>query len=168
MYLIIDKKTKAILHMSNSLPGEDRKPEEIFPQFNSATMEFGRAPEQFIPVRFAVENGVVKDLDLAPVAAAAGENLAQARERILRGFTDASFSMRKQLIPDYQLLNAGIGIYDAERTQAIKDTVQAFRDEVQRVEKLAAAAKSVKELEAIKPSFPTAIAAKPKTATKSR
>src|SRR5215471_21473386 len=106
MYLIIDKKTKAILHMSNSLPGQERKPEEIFPSFNPATMEFGRSPEQFIPVNFAIENGVVKNLDDMVAAAVPTETLAQARQRIVSGFTDASFSSRKQLIPDYQLLNA--------------------------------------------------------------
>ena len=43
MYLIINKKTKDILHMSNSFPGEDRKPEDIFPSFDPASMEFGRS-----------------------------------------------------------------------------------------------------------------------------
>jgi len=165
MYVIVDKKTKAILHMSNSMPGQDRKPEEIFPSFNAATMDFGRAPDQFVPVKFAIENGVIKDL--APVAAAPAETLTQARDRVLRAISDASLSTRNQLVPDYQLLNAGLGIYDADRTQSIKSTVQAFRDEVHRVEKLVADAKSVKELEDIKPSFPTAmVAAKPAPAAK--
>jgi hypothetical protein len=167
MYLVIDKKTKAILHMSNSFPGEDKKPEEIFPPYDPLTMEFGRAPEQHIPVRFAIENGVVKDL--APPLAAAPESIAQARERVLREITDASLSSRVQLIPDYQLVNAGLGIYDADRTQAMKDTVQAFRDEVHRLEKVVAAAKSVQELAAIKPSFPTAVVTpKPKPVPKQK
>ena len=165
MYLIVDKKTKAILHMSNSFPGEDKKPEEIFPSFNAATMDFGRAPDQFIPVHFTIENGVVKDL--APAAAAPAETLAQARERIVRGFTDASVAARQLLIPDYQILNAGLGMYDDERVQSIRATVQAFRDEVNRLEDAAAKAKSIQALEAIKPSFPTAIA-KPRTAPKTK
>src|SRR3954447_10517963 len=102
MNLIVDKKTKAILHMSNSLPGEDKKPEEIFPSYDPATMEFGRAPEQHIPVHFTIENGVVKDL--VPAVAAAPETIAQARARVLRGFTDDSISKRAALIPDYQLV----------------------------------------------------------------
>jgi hypothetical protein len=165
MYLIVDKTTKAILHMSNSLPGEEKKPEEIFPTFNPATMDFGRAPDQFVPVKFAIENGVVKDL--APAQATPSENLAQARERVLREITNASLNARNQLIPDFQLLNAGLGIYDAERTQGIKNTVQAFRDEVHRLQQLVADAKSAKQLEAIKPSFPTAIIpAKPASTVK--
>jgi hypothetical protein len=165
MYLIVDKETKAILHMSNSFPGEDKKPEEIFPSFDPATMDFGRAPEQFIPVHFTIEDGVVKDM--APPAVSPPETIVEARERILRGFSDASLSNRQQLIPDYQLLNAGLGIYEPDRTQAMKETVQAFRDEVHRLEKAVAEAKSIQELEAIKPSFPTAILT-PKPATAAR
>jgi hypothetical protein len=155
MYLIVDKKTKAILHMSNSFPGEDKKPEEIFPSFNPSTMDFGRSPEQFIPAHFTIENGVVKDL--APPAAAPPETLAQARERVVRGFTDAALASRRMLIPDHQLMNAGLGMYDDARVQAIRATVQAFRDEVNRLEASAAKATSIQELEALKPSFPTAL-----------
>jgi hypothetical protein len=59
-------------------------------------------------------------------------------------------------------MNAGIGLYDEERVQAIRATTQAFREEYQRLEAAVAKAKSVKELEAITPSFPTEmITAKP-------
>ena len=162
MYLIIDKKTKAILHMSNSFSGEEKKPEEIFPSFDAATMVFGRAPEQFIPVSFAIENGVVKDLAPEP-AAAPRETIAQARARTLNEFSEVALGTRRQLIPDHELMNAGLGIYEDDRVQSIRATVQAFRDEYHRVEAVVTKAKSVKELEAIKPSYPTAIATpKPK------
>jgi len=165
MYLIIDKKTKAILHMSNSFPGEDKRPEEIFPAFDAATMDFGRSPDQFIPVHFTIENGVVKDL--APPTAPPPETLAQARDRVVRGFTDASVAARQLLIPDYQIMNAGLGMYDDDRVRAIRATVDAFRDEVNRLEAAAAKAKSIQELEAIKPAFPTAMV-KPKPAPKTK
>jgi hypothetical protein len=54
-------------------------------------------------------------------------------------------------------MNAGLGIYDDDRVRAIRETVQAFRHEVHRLEKAAAKAKPIKELEAIKLSFPAAI-----------
>jgi len=131
-------------------------------------MEFGRAPDQFIPVDFEIENGVVKDA--APAAAPAPhETVAQARERIVRGFTDAALAGRRVLVPDHQLMNAGLGIYDDDRVQAIRETVRAFRHEVHRLEKVAAKAKSIKELEAIRPSFPTAIVTpKPNSAGKAK
>ena len=86
MYLIVDKKTKEILYMCNSFPGEEKKPEEIFPSFDPKTMEFGRSPEQYIPVNFTIRDGVVEDATPAPQAAAAPrETIAQARERMLLG-----------------------------------------------------------------------------------
>ena len=155
MYLIVDKKTQAVLHMSNSYPGEDKKPEDIFPTFDAATMDFGRAPEQFIPVHFAIIDGVVKDLQ--PAQAAPAETLSQARDRMLLVFSDLSLALRRQVLPDHQLLNAGIGLYDEERTQSLRDTVQAFRDEFHRLQGEVAKAKSVKDLDAIKPAFPAAL-----------
>lgn len=158
MYIIVDKKTKAILHMSNSFPGEDKQPQDLLPSFDPATMDFGRAAEQCVPVEFAIEDGVVKDL--APAAEAPpAEGIDEVRQRRLREFSEAALASRRALIPDHQLLNAGIGLYEEERIQAIRDTVAGFRDEYLRVEKLALKAKSKKELEAIVPSFPTAIAA---------
>jgi hypothetical protein len=60
-------------------------------------------------------------------------------------------------------MNAGIGLYDEERVQAIRATTQAFRAEYQRLEAAVAKAKSLKDLEAITPSYPTEmITAKPK------
>jgi hypothetical protein len=76
-------------------------------------------------------------------------------------------TLRRQLVPDHQLLNAGIGLYDDDRSQSLRDTVQAFRDEYHRLEGLVAKAKSVKELDAIKPAFPTALV-KAKAARKTK
>lgn len=159
MYLIIDRATHSVLHMSNAYPGEDKKPEDLLPGFDAATMDFGQSPEPYIPVRFAIEDGVVKDLDPPPPAAAAAEpeTLDQARVRKLREFAAQSLWQRAQLIPDYQLLNAGLGLYDAARMQSLRATVQAFRDEVGRLEKAAAKVRTVKALEALQPAFPTAL-----------
>jgi hypothetical protein len=170
MYLIIDKKTKEILHMCNSFPGEERKPEELFPSFDPATMEFGRSPEQFVPVNFTIKDGVVEDATPVPKAAAAPrETIAQARERTLRVFSEETLTKRRALVPDHQLMNAGIGLYDDERVQTIRATTQAFREEYQRLEAAVAKAKSLKDLEAITPSFPTEmITAKPKPKPKSK
>lgn len=157
MYLIIDRKTKAILHMCNSHPGEDKKAEDLFPAFDSAKMEFGRAPDQYIPEHFTIEKGVVKDV--SPCLEAPAETLAQARERKLREFSDLSQMQRRELIPDYQLMNAGLGLYEEERTRAYQGTVQAFRDEYHRLEALVAKAKTKKDLDAIKAAFPKAVVA---------
>ena len=173
MYLIVDKAKKTILHMSNAYPGEDKKPDDLLPGFDAATMDFGRAPGPFIPVRFAIEDGVVKDLDAPPPAVAAvdlganavHETVDQARARKLHEFTAQSLWLRAKLIPDYQLLNAGLGLYDEARVQSLRATVQAFRDEVHRLEKAAAKAKTVKALDALQAAFPNALIA-PKPAAR--
>lgn len=167
MYLFVDKKTNAVLHVANASPGDDRKPEQFFRGFDPATMDFGHAPDHFIPARFAIRRGLVVNLD-PPQA----ETLAQARERRLREFSAQALALRAVLVPDYQLLNAGIGLYDEQRVQSLRDTVNAFRSEVQRLQSAIAKAKSTEELDALVPAFPAVIvllkvaAAKPAKATK--
>jgi len=167
MYVFVDKKTNAVLHVANASPGDDRKPEQVFRDFDPDTMDFGQAPDHFIPVHFAIRRGLVVNLDLPPA-----ETLAQARQRTLQDFSAQALALRAALVPDYQLLNAGIGLYDEQRVQSLRDTVNAFRSEVQRLESAVAKAKSIKDLNALAPAFPAAIvlpkvaAAKPAKATK--
>lgn len=162
MYVIVDKATQAVLHMSNSYPGEDREPKELMPGFDPATMDFARSPSQALPPRFRIVDGVVQSLDdaapaLAPAVELRDENLAQARERVRRDLTSQALARRAALVPDYQLLNAGIGLYDEARVASLRATVQAFRDEVARVEGEIAKARTVKALDALQVNFPTAL-----------
>ena len=157
MYLFVDKKTNAVLHVANASPGDERKPEELFRAFDPATMQVGHAPDDFIPARFKIEAGVVKDLDPPPTAAPP-ETLEQAKARKLRKFSTQALALRAQLIPDHQLLNAGLGLDDDDWVQSLRSTVQAFRDEYHRLAAAVAKATSIKELEALQPAFPTGLA----------
>jgi hypothetical protein len=162
MYLFVDKKTQAVLHVANASPGDDRKPGEIFRNFDPATMDFGRAPDDFIPVRFAIRDGVVVDLNPPQK-----ETLDQARARKKRELTAQALALRSAIAPDYQLLNAGLGIYDEGRVASLKATVNAFRDEVTRLEGKIAAAKSIADVNALTAKFPTALVV-PKATGKSK
>ncbi|WP_164000344.1 hypothetical protein [Pyxidicoccus caerfyrddinensis] len=161
MFVIRDKKSKAILHMWQSVPGERRKPEELLPDFDAKTMEFGRTDALSVPANFDIENGDIKPL--APpepeVAAAPAPSLAQVKEATLAEFSRLSFELRKKLIPEHELQNAALGVYDDKRTQAIRDTVKAFRDEYKRLEAVVKKARSIKEVQALEPDFPTQVAA---------
>lgn len=168
MYVIIDRKSKAILHMSNSFPDEEKKPEDLYPPFDAATMEFGRSPAQFVPGSFFIEDGIIKDAaataEVPPTARAAAvpphaETLVEARQRKLREFSEESLTSRRRLVPDYEMLNAGLGIYDGTRLRAIRDTVEAFRAEYHRLEKMVDIAHSIEALDAIRPQFPKEMAA---------
>lgn len=152
MYLFVDKKTNAVIHVANASPGDDRPPGEIFRSFDPKTMDVGRSLDDFIPARFAIKDGVVVNLD-----AAQPETIDQARERKKQELKSQALALRSALVPDYYLLNAGLGIYDDARVAALKATVNAFRDEVTRLEGKIATAKSVKEINALTPKFPTAL-----------
>jgi len=160
MYLIIDKTSRAILHMSNVMPGEDKTPQDLLPGFDEQTMVFGVAAQSFVPARFDIIDGVVVNLDPAPMTAAAEpepDTLVQLRARKLQQFSGQAMAERQTLLPDFQLLNAGLGIYDDARLQTLRATVNAFRAEMKRLETAISKAKSAQELDALMPAFPTAL-----------
>jgi hypothetical protein len=59
------------------------------------------------------------------------------------------------MIPDYQLQNAALGVYDEAKRAACQATVAAFRDEFYRLKTAIENATTLAELEAIKPAYPT-------------
>ncbi|GAA0750913.1 hypothetical protein LRH25_31485 [Ideonella azotifigens] len=158
MNIIIDKRSHAVLFQVNVDAGRELKPEELFPGFDPKTMVFGRAPLPYVPARFEIRDGVVVDLDAPPLPAEpVPETLAQARERKKQLLTGDALAQRSKLVPDYQLLNIGLGVYDETRVAGIKATVNAFRDEVNRVEAQIDKARTIKEVDALQPSFPVAL-----------
>jgi hypothetical protein len=162
MFVIRDKKSKAILHMQQSVPGERHKPEELFPDFDPKTMEFGRAETPAVPAYFTIENGVIKPEEPpAPegAAAAPAPTLDELKAATIAEASRLAFELRKKLIPDHEMQNAALGIYDEERTQAIRDTIKAFREEYKRFEAAVKKARSIKEVQSLKPDFPNEVQA---------
>src|SRR3954469_21473901 len=103
MYVVRNKKTKAIIHMANSTPGVDLKPEEVFQGFDPKAMELGRFSEQYLPSKFTIEDGVVISQDKPPseeqeVKSLKAPKLAQASRQ--------AFHDRQKLIPDHEMMNA--------------------------------------------------------------
>ncbi len=156
MHVIIDKASQTVLHVAQEHPGEPPKPEDLLPGFDPETMVFARTADSYVPTRFVIDKGVLRDLDAPPPDKPKAETLAEARARRLLSVSRWALSARAEFMPDHQLLNAGLGLYDDARTATIKATVQAFRAEVHRVEALINKARSVKEVDAIEPAFPTA------------
>lgn len=129
MYVIRDKKSKAILHMLQSVPGESRDPEEIFPDFDAKTMEFGHSDGPGIPAWFTIDDGKVKRLPPSNVEAelaALPSTLDQLKATAVEHLSRRSFELRQKLIPDHEPLNAALAIYNQNRTDAIGDTTLAF------------------------------------------
>lgn len=165
MYIIIDKKTKEILHMSNSIPGEEKEPQELLSNFDPKTMEFGRAPEQFIAEKFTIKNGVVKNIE-EETPEPPKETLEEARLRKLNSFSRLSLEMRQEILPDYKLQNVALGLYPEAKIVVIRDTVQAFRDEFHRLEAAVGRARSVKAVDAIEAKFPQQLEVKKASPTR--
>ncbi|MFG6489098.1 hypothetical protein ACG04R_20600 [Roseateles sp. BYS78W] len=164
MYVFIDKKSKALLHVANASPGDEREPSAFFDKYDPQTMEVGRAIDQFVPAKFAIKKGIVVDLDAPPA-----ETLDQARARKLDEIKLQALTQRGAIAPDYQLLNAGLGIYDDDRVQQLRNTVNAFRAEAERLEALVAKAKTVADVDAVTAKFPTAlVTAKPAPKSRSK
>lgn len=80
--------------------------------------------------------------------------LEQLKARMIERFSAQAFAHRRELVPDYRLQNAALGIYDEKTAADIRATVQAFRDEFHRLEAEVNKARSAKALEAIKPNYP--------------
>ena len=157
MYVVRNKKTKALIHMVNSQPGVDLKPEEVFFGFDPKTMELGRYHEQHLPEHFTIEDGKV--IAQPEKAAKAHEHLDDLKAAKLAAASHQSFELRQKLIPDHEMLNAALGVYDEKRTRKIQETVKAFREEYKRFEAALEKARSRKDVEALEPKFPTKLLA---------
>ncbi|HZN94705.1 MAG TPA: hypothetical protein VFB81_18450 [Myxococcales bacterium] len=152
MYVVRNKKTKAIIHMANSTPGVDLRPEEVFPGFDPKAMELGRYHEQHLPDDFTIEDGVVVAKDKPKREAEPLENLKAAK---LASASRLAFELRRRLIPEHEMLNAALGVYDEKRTRQIQETVKAFREEYKRFEAALEKARTAKAVEALEPDYPT-------------
>ena len=64
---------------------------------------------------------------------------------------------RQEILPDYKIQNALMGIYDDGIVAAYKNTIEAFRKEYHRLEGVIDGAKSLDELDKIKAKFPKTV-----------
>jgi len=71
----------------------------------------------------------------------------------IRHFSQLAFDKRNEILPEYKLINASLGIYDATETQRITNIVTAFRTEYYRLEALCLQATTAEELEAIEEHY---------------
>jgi hypothetical protein len=168
MYVIRDKKTKTILQMLQSVPGEDRKPKDVYPEFDPKAMEFGKSDGPSIPAWFTIENGIVQAVDppadrAEPADQDAAEPVAPSLDELkastIAYYSQLALTLRQALIPDYKLQNAALGLYDEQQAAAIRDTVKAFRDEFYRLKSAIEKVRSVKGFKDVTPNFPTEVAA---------
>ena len=79
--------------------------------------------------------------------------LDELKRQKIEYFSQLAFDERAKILPEYKLINASLGVYDATETARIKGIVEAFRTEYYRLEALCKQAKSVEELELIQENY---------------
>ena len=79
--------------------------------------------------------------------------LDEVRDSKIQYFSQLAFNERAKLLPEYMLVNASMGVYDATETARIKGIVETFRTEYYRLEALCKQAKSIEELEGIEDNY---------------
>jgi hypothetical protein len=104
------------------------------------------------PIYDSKENKVVEYSDIEFVKDPSTFKIKKIQE-----LSEKSFSERQKILPDYKLLNAGIGIYTEEEIKSFNNTIQAFRDEFYRVKDLIENSTSKEEIDNIKILFPTSL-----------
>lgn len=92
--------------------------------------------------------------------------LDEYKQRRLEYFSKLSFEKRKEIIPDYKLMNVGLGIYDETTVTEYRATIQAFREEFYRLKKLVEKAKNTDAVDAITDNYPQTIIGKRNSSSK--
>ena len=68
-------------------------------------------------------------------------------------FSREAFESRERILPEYKIANGALGIYDADMTEQIRNTVNSFRNEFYRLKTLCEACTSIEELNAIQSDY---------------
>lgn len=85
------------------------------------------------------------------------EKLMYIKSALIDYFSNLSFQIRGQLVPEYKLQNAVLGVYDEKTLMSYRTTIQRFRDEFYRIKEAIESAKTLEELKSVKADFPTEI-----------
>jgi hypothetical protein len=71
------------------------------------------------------------------------------REELINYISELSFTRRAEIVPDYKLSNASLGVYGEEIKQVYANLVEAFRNEFYRVKGLLEQATTIEEMDTI-------------------
>ena len=185
MHVILEKATQKILYIDYRSSQKPLPPEQIYSAFDPMTMEVGWTDKSYIPGYFRIDaDGIVQELTIAEAVETGQYKLSEGqklvdgqivdkgpkelidkglltldhfKERLINYFSALSFQKRQELIPDYKLNNAALGVYDDETTARYMATVKAFREEFYRLKSAIEKAQNYQELSAVTPQFPDAI-----------
>ena len=239
MYVVLDKKTKKIVHKNPAPLVADLKPQEVYFKFDPATMEIGKT-DGVLPEHFDVDkNGNIVERSLEKLASEGiiklkpnekfdGDKivpktlteqweegliqipptqkigkvngveqivektlLEQVEEKIIElaqnqkvvnneivilndrqmfdekrldleeykrlkieYFSRLAFEKRAEILPEYKIQNAALGVYNKQKTEEIKNTILSFKQEFKTIKGEVESAKTADDVDKVKDSYP--------------
>lgn len=79
--------------------------------------------------------------------------LTEIKANKIQHFSNKAFELRELIYPEYKLINASLGVYDATETLNIKRVVEEFREEFYRLKTLIESATTKEEVELITDNY---------------
>jgi len=79
--------------------------------------------------------------------------LNELKTQLKQTYSDMAFEIRSELVPDYKLINAGLGVYSESDILKFKNYITAFRNEYYRLSALIDAATTKEELDLITDNY---------------
>ena len=80
--------------------------------------------------------------------------LDEYKQKRIEHFSQLSFTKRQMILPEYKIQNAALGIYNEEERARIKETIEAFRKEFNRLREKVQSAKTPDEVDKVKEKYP--------------
>jgi len=80
-------------------------------------------------------------------------DLSELKAQQKRLYSDMAFEIRSELVPDYKLINAGLGIYSEADVIKFRNYITAFRTEFYRLSVLIDGATTKEELDLINDNY---------------
>lgn len=185
MYVIRDKKSKKIRYIDRRTISPKLKATEIYPDFDVKTMEFGNTEEDYLPANFHIDKkgnitewtleekikaglpeigshqklrkGKIVDKTIEELVKDQQVTLEEIKENRIQYFSGLSFKLRYDILPDYKLENAALGVYDEQRVANYRATIMAFKAEFIRLRDLINQAKTATEIEKVQEAYPSKI-----------
>ena len=186
MYVLRDKKTKDVIYIDYVDERYSSKPEEVYAKYDPVNMEMGWSDGRRLPIDFNIDNngfiqpmclderikkglielsddqkflnGEIVQKSLAELVDDGLISLLDFKRSKKEYYSDMCFKKRRDLIPDFKLENAALGVYGEDRLVSYRETVIKFRMEYKRIESLIENAETINDIEEIKPDFPNKLA----------
>src|SRR5258706_6597193 len=157
MHIVLDRQTRKVIFLGHTPSASPRSAKEVYPAYDERSMEIGWTDRLNLPAYFTVDDaGRIRELSLRE-ALKAGQfelgpehklegggivpktraelvrdgvvNLDEMKKGAIDYYSALAFARRSELIPEYKLQNASLGVYEDSVAADYRETVKAFRNE---------------------------------------